>query len=224
VSRLFITPKELNFISDITKELVKDIVGQKIYYYPINELKTRANALYNEAYRKVFDNPIVLDALVDARFQNETTINQEGVDAQYRIEVFLQYRDIVDRGIAVSIGDFFSFSDIFYEVADQVIIQNIYGLPEHKSGIKITGTKARETQFQALLMGPTDIDRPEPDAVQTVFHQQRGQATNAEGPTGDKRDLQRPEILGTPITGAKEVSLKGDVDRTGSSSFYGDDD
>ena len=35
MARLFITPRELNFISDITKEIIKDVVGQKVYYYPI---------------------------------------------------------------------------------------------------------------------------------------------------------------------------------------------
>ena len=41
MSRLFITPKEINFINDIAKELVKDIAGQKIYYFPISEIKSK---------------------------------------------------------------------------------------------------------------------------------------------------------------------------------------
>ena len=30
MARLFITPRELDFISDINKEIVKDVIGQKV--------------------------------------------------------------------------------------------------------------------------------------------------------------------------------------------------
>jgi len=103
-------------------------------------------------------------------------------------------------------------------------MRNIYGMPEHKDGLKLIGTKAREDQFKALLLGPTDIGYPEADAVQTTFHQQRGQETNADGPTGDKRELQKEEILGPPITGAKEISSRGDTEHSGASSFYDDEE
>lgn len=220
MARLFLTPREFNFISDITKELIKDVVGQKIYYYAVNEAKTKADEVYNEAFKKVFDNPIALDCLVDTDFQADTKIDQFGVDAQFKIEAYVQYRDLVDKGITVSIGDFFSFSDVFYEVTEKVFMRNIYGMPEHKDGVKLIGTKARASQFVARTIGPTDISRHEADSVQTVFNQQRGQATNAEGATGDVRDLQNPNILDKPITGAKEVSPRGDTEHSGQSAFY----
>jgi hypothetical protein len=223
MSRLFLTTRELNFISDITKELIKDVVGQRIFYYPINELKTKTDTVYNEATQKVFDKPIELDALVDSNFQTDTRINEFGVDAQYKVEVFVQYRDLVDKGIALSIGDFFSFSDIFYEITEKVVMRNIYGLAEHKDGVKLIGTQARGTLFTAPVIGPTDISHPEPDAVQSTFHQQRGQATNADGVTGDVRDLQNEQVLGRPITGAKEISPRGDDDASDTSAFYDED-
>lgn len=219
MSRLFITPRELNFISDITKEFVKDVVGQKIYYYAINEAKTKTDSVYNEALQKFYDRPIEIDALVDSHFQADTKINSFGVDAQYKIEVYVHYRDLIDKGITVNIGDFFSFSDVFYEVTEKSWMRNIYGLPEHKDGIKLVGTHARDMQFTAPVLGPTDIAYTDPDAVQTVFHQQRG-----EDETTDKRDLQHENVVGEPITGAKEVSPKGDTEGSGASSFYGDED
>jgi hypothetical protein len=142
-------------------ELIKDLVGQKIYYYPISEAKTLTVGIYNEAIKKVFDNPIIIDALVDAQYQIDTKIGKYGVDQQYKLELFVQYRDIVEKGINVQIGDFFSFNDVFYEITEEQVMRNIYGLPEHKDGVKIVGLKAREEQFKALLMGPTDISRPE---------------------------------------------------------------
>lgn len=220
MARLFITPRELNFISDITKEIIKDVVGQKVYYYPVSEIKTKTHGVYNESLRKVFDNPIALDALVDNNFQNDTKIDKFGVDAQYKIEVYIQHRDLVDKGINVNIGDFFSFSDVFYEITERVFMRNIYGMPEHKDGVKLVGVKAREGLFTAPLIGPTDIRYTDEGAVQTEFHQQRGDAIDEKGsPTGDKRDLVESGVLDKPLTGPKEVSVRGDVTGAGS-SFY----
>lgn len=220
MARLFITPRELNFISDITKELIKDVVGQKVYYYPISEIKTKTHGVYNEALRKVYDNPIALDALVDNNFQNDTKIDKFGVDAQYKIEVFVQHRDLVDKGINVNIGDFFSFSDVFYEITERTFMRNIYGMPEHKDGVKLVGIKSREGLFVAPLLGPTDIRYTDADAVQTEFEQQRGEFIDANGElTGDKRDLVENGTLDKPLTGPKEVSQRGEPSRKGS-SFY----
>ena len=220
MSRLFITSRELNFISDITKEIISDVVGQRIFYYPISELKTRTHGVYNESLQKVYDNPIEVNCLVDNNFQTDTKIDKFGVDAQYRIEVFIQHRDLVDKGINVNIGDFFSFSDVFYEITERVFMRNILGLPEHKDGIKLVGNKAREGLFKALTIGPTDIARPDADAVQTEFHQQRGEHLDVHGePTGDKRDLVENGVLEPPLTGPKEVSPKGDLTGAGS-AFY----
>jgi len=220
MSRLFLTPRELNFISDITKEIVRDVIGTRIYYYAINENRTKVDGVYNEATQKVFDAPVIIDCIVDSRYQEDTKIDSFGIDQRYKLEAFVQYRDIVDKGLTVSIGDFFSFSDVFYEVTEVVVMRNVYGLPEHRDGVKLVGTKARAGQFDAVLIGPTDYGRPETDAVQTTFEQQRGQASNSEGLTGDRRELQRDEVVGPPITGAKAVSPDGDTEHSGVSSFF----
>jgi hypothetical protein len=220
MARLFITPRELNFISDITKEIIKDVVGQKVYYYPISEIKTKTHGVYNEALKKIYDNPIILDAFVDSNFQNDTKIDKFGIDTQFKVEVYIQYRDLVDKGINVNIGDFFSFSDIFYEITERNFMRNIYGMPEHKDGVRLIGVKARESLFNAPVLGPTDIEYTDADAVQKQFYQQRGNSVDQNGdPTGDKRDLVESGVLDKPLTGPKEVSEKGDPNSVGS-AFY----
>ncbi len=223
MARLFITPREINFISDITKELMKDVVGQKIYYFPISEIKTKTHEIYNEALKKVFDNPIELDALVDNNFQSDTKIDQFGVDAQYKVEVYIQHRDLVEKNINVAIGDFFSFGQIFYEITERVFMRNIYGMPEHKDGVKLVGTRARVGQFSGPTFGPTDISFTDKDAVQDSFVQQRGVEKNdSEEPTGDVRDLVKNGVLDPPLTGPKQVSSAGDSTGVGS-AFYDED-
>lgn len=219
MARLFLTPREVNFISDITKELIKDVNGQKVYLYPISEHKTLTHGVYDEAVKKVFDNPIIIDALVDNNFQTDTKIDLFGIDSQYKIEVYIQYRDLVEKGININIGDFFSFSDVFYEITERAYMRNIYGMPEHKDGIKIMGTKARDGQFKAPILGPTDIVNTDRDAVQTTFYQQRGQSENAEGKINDSRTLQQNGTLEQPLTTNIEVSPKGDPIH-GGAAFY----
>lgn len=201
---------------------MKDVGGFFITYYPISELKTRVHGVYNEAMEHVYDNPIVLDCIVDSHFQDETKTQAFGPDARFKIEVFVQYRDMVDKGIKACIGDFFSFSDIFYEVTDLVYVGNIFGLPEHRRGVKLTGMKARDSQFKAQLKGPTDIKYTDDDAVQKKFEQQRGLASNSSGPTGDVRDLIKENVLDAPLTGQREVSEKGtgEDNSTASPGFY----
>lgn len=222
MARLFITQRELAFISDITKEIVHDVNDQAIILYSVSSAKTMAHDVYNEAIKKVFENPIRIACLVDAVFHQDTEITQFGVDSKYKIDVFIQYRDLIDRGIEINIGDFFSYDTIFFEVTNIKALKNIYGQAEHKNGIIVNGTKARQDQFRALVHGPTDIKYTDADAVQKTFVQSRGESENSNGLTGDKRDLQ--EIVGKPLGGPNEISERGNLDgSTHLSSFYGDD-
>lgn len=226
MARLFITPREMNFISDLNKEIIKDINGQQIIYYSISEHNSEIDDVYDESMNKVFDQPISIDALVDAQFQEATKIDRFGIEDIYKIEAYVQYRDMVDKGINLSVGDYFSFGDVFYEITNMQKLKTIFGQAEHKEGIKITGTKSRNTQFNAPLYGPTDIKYTDDDSVQTKFVQQRGFAETENGLTGDKRDLIESNVLEGPLTGAKQISEKGAADDNShyESSFYSDED
>lgn len=221
MARLFITEREMNLISDLTKELVKDVNGQKIYLFPISELKTLAHPVYNEAVQKVYDNPVEIDALV-ADPQTEIKVDGFGIDKTFKIEVYVQWRDLVDKGINVSMGDYFSYGDNFYEVAEFFYTRHIYGQVDHRDGVKLTGIKVREGQFKAKLFGPTDISYTEGDAVQKDFEQQRGFAENVNGPTNDKRELVERGVLDPPLTGPKHVNDKNES--SSGNAFYGEDD
>ena len=94
MARLFITPREIDFINDVAKEIVKDVVGQKIYYFPISEIKSDIHDVYEEAPNKVFENPIEIDAMVKYEPQ-EIRANYFGSEEFYTIECYLQQRDLL---------------------------------------------------------------------------------------------------------------------------------
>jgi hypothetical protein len=218
MSRLFVTPREINFINDIAKELVKDVIGQKIYYFSINEIKTRVHDVYEEAAEKVFESPIELECLVKYSPQ-EIRTNKFGSEEYYSIEAYIQVRDLIDKQISLMEGDFFSYGDTFFEIIKAPRTDTIFGQIEHKSYITITGKQSRKGQFISKIFGPTSEEYSDADAVQNTFVQQRGFTENRLGKTGDVRALQQNGVLDRPITGPAEVSPNGDPDNVGS-SFY----
>ena len=218
MARLFVTPREINFINDLTKELIKDVVGQKIYYYSISESRTKINELYDEAPEKIFESPIEIECLVD--YQEPTfTTNRYGVEKTQNIEVYIQSRDLLDRQIDVDVGDFFTYGTVIFEITSVSVTKNIFGQIEHNDGIKVIGKQSRKQVFFTRVLGPTDEELSDPDAVQDTFVQQRGFATNEQGETGDVRELQKRGVLTEPITRPKEVSERGDATSAGS-AFY----
>ena len=218
MARLFLTPREIDFINDINKELIKDVVGQKIYYYTVRPDVTNVHDVYEEAPDKVFDPPIEIEARVEYQ-PEDNRINRFGVEEFYSIEVFLHNRDLLDRNIDAKIGDYFSYDATFFEIIQHQVESHVYGQIEHSIGVKLMGRQARLGQIDKTPNGPTSESYTDPDAIQKTFVQQRGFEENRLGPTGDIRALQEKGVLTEPISGPAEVSERGDPEDVGS-AFY----
>ena len=221
MGRLFITPREIDLVNDLTKELIKDVVGQKIYYYSISLTKTKINALYDEAPEKIFENPVEINCFVNYK-EPSYNIGKFGVDETQNIEAYIQYRDLIDKGIEIDVGDFFSYGDVFFEITSATKIKELFGQIEYGDGFRLMGKQARKEQFVTHVIGPTDEKYSDADAIQETFVQQRGFESNEEGKTGDVRELQKREVLDRPISGPQEVSPKGSTSGE-ESSFYDDE-
>jgi len=222
MARLFISPREIDFINDLNKEIVKDVIGQSVILYPISEIKTRVHDLYNESPEKVFENPIRIDARVEWEPEDVRT-NQFGSEEYSTVTIYIPERDMIDKEILLSQGDFFSYGAQFFEIIIVQTTHNIYGQIEFSGGVKLVGKESRRGNFVAKLKGPTNEKYSDDDAVQDKWYQQRGFANNKEGPTGDVRDLQKRGVLDAPISGPSEVSPKGS-DGKANSSFYDEQD
>lgn len=218
MARLFITPRELDLISDLTKEMIKDVAGQKVYYYRVREDLSNVNTLYREATEKVFDPPIELEALVEWGELTTKTAGY-GIDVTNSVTVSIHYRDLLDKNVMVRVGDYFSYGPSYYEVSEAVPIAKIFGQVEHITGYKMIGKYARQGIIDKRPLGPTEEMYTDPDAVQEKFVQQRGVTRNEDGLTNDKRALVDKGVIDGPITGPRKVA----PDSLGS-SFYGDED
>jgi len=218
VARLFITSRELDLISDLTKEVIKDVSGQKLFYYRVREDLSKVHDVYDESSEKVFDPPIEIEVRLEW-IGSSTKTDKFGVDYKTSTKAFVHYRDLLDKNIRPRIGDFYSHGSSFYEIVHVNEISKIFGQVEHPTGVEFMGEYARNGLIAKNPIGPTSESLLETDSIQTVFVQQRGEKENILGPTNDRRDLIEKGVLDEPISGPRKVS----EDSLGF-SFYGDDE
>jgi hypothetical protein len=213
MARLFITSREIAFINDINKELIKDIMGQYIYYYAVDFERTKIHPVYQEAVKKVFKAPIKLDCLV-GQPKKESTADIFGSATDTTLELFVQARDLIDKDIKISEGDFFTYGDSAFEIVSFVQMSNLYGQEEYENGYKMIAKTVSSDVFN-----PKDFNVPSVDAkefadsdVEKTWSQQRGMpVTPNNEPTNDIRQMR--ERLGSdmaPIAlgeGPREIVL-----------------
>lgn len=212
MARLFITPREIDFIADLTKEVTKDVIGDVIYYYKVREDVSEVHEVYEEAREKIFDPPIEIDARIQWN-PREIKTDRFGYESVYTTEVYVHYRDMIDRGIKLEEGDYFSYGDNFFEITSIVYDKVIFGQVEHISGYTIKGKQARKGQINVKPHGPTEEIYTDPDGIKREFVQQRGDASK-----GDKRELVSQGKVDDTTHVKQQVKKDGK-----SSSFYGDD-
>lgn len=190
MARLFITRREIELINDWTKEFLHDTSQQKLFYYPIDVSKSTVDPVYGEVTRKVFGNPVEIHAQV-GQPEWETKNTSFGPENTAKVEAFVQVRDLLDKKITLSEGDYFEYGDIIYEIVSYIQMNNIFGQDEYDVSYKITGKLARPGEVDLPLMAPfKDRGGPgETNPVQKYFVQSRGFKENSEGPTGDVRQV-----------------------------------
>jgi len=219
MARLFLGQKESDFFSDIAKELIKDVAGQKIFYYRLREDLTSTNDLYEESDRKIFNPPVALECLVEWN-QSEVKTSKFGHEVLPNITVFMHARDLLDRNLDVRVGDYFSYGENFFEATSILTEKLMKGQIERVVSYKMTGKIARSQHINVMPLGPTSEKYYEEDATQTTFEQQRGMTDT------DLRYLQKDEILEKPITGPAKVApdnTRKSINNIGM-GFYGDDE
>ena len=203
---------------------MKDVIGQKIYYYRIRQDLTKIHDVYEEAIDKIFDPPIEIDATVEWN-SPEISTTRFGVGQKQEVGAYLHYRDLIDKDIEVREGGYFSYGEVFFEITQLQWQSNVYGEVEHTTGVKLQGRQARKGLINKTPHGPTDeaYYPGDPHAGQEGFVQQRGFAENLLGETGDVRALiEQGKMQLPPKPAPAEVSKRTPVDEPApiTSRFY----
>jgi len=125
---------------------------------------------------------------------------------------------MIDKGITLLEGDYFSFGADFFEITSIKYDKIIFGQVEHITGYTVIGKQARTGQINIKKpLGPTEEIYTDSNAVQRTFEQQRGQTKNSLGTTNDKRALIDNETLDNPISTPQKI-VSGSIN----SYFYGE--
>ena len=215
--RLFLGQREADFFSDLSKELIKDVAGQKIYYYTVREDLSDIHDVYEESIHKIFNPPVEIECMVEWQ-PSEVSTSQFGHEQIKTITAYLHNRDLLDRDLSVKQGDYLSYGEFFFEITSIIYDKIAYGQVERIISIKLNAKQARLEHIIKTALGPTSEGYLESDAIQTLFEQQRGTTPS------DVRQLQKDGILEAPLSGTNKVApdnTKKSINGIGS-SFYGD--
>lgn len=147
--RLFVGQSEINFFDGITKELLQQVVGQKIIYYAISEEHTNTHRLYDEAIKKTSYQPVEVNALILFNDPMQTA-GQFSIDTVYSIEAYFHIHELREREIIPREGDFVKFGDILYEIEKLTKPQITYGQIENQVMHKAVCRVSRKSQFEVL--------------------------------------------------------------------------
>ena len=146
---LFTGQKERNYVKQVNDELIEQVIGQSVIYYPISVEHTEFNNTYGEAVKKTFLSPIKVNVLVTYESEDVATTNL-GIDRVERIKVLFHKRRITeDQDLFVREGDFIKFSDRYYEILTLTEPRWLFGQSENSFEIAAQCVRAREGLFDA---------------------------------------------------------------------------
>jgi len=146
---LFTGKKERDYVKQVNDELIEQVIGQTIIYYPISIEHTHFNSTYGEAVKKTFLSPVKVNAFVIWESEDVTTTNL-GIDRIERIKILFHKRRITeDQNLFVREGDFVKFSDRYYEILTLMEPRWLFGQGENSFEIAAQCVRAREGLFDA---------------------------------------------------------------------------
>jgi len=146
---LFLGEKERDLVKQINDELIKDVIGQQILYFPIDLERSNFHPLYGESLSKTFFPPIQIYVLVV--WEGEETITEDGlIDRLSSIIIHFHKRALVEeQNLFVQEGDFVKYGNKFYEIITLSEPKEMFGQTNYKVEISAKCIQNREGVFDA---------------------------------------------------------------------------
>jgi len=122
---LFGGSRDISLFRHINKELINNIIQQSVGYYKINLDKTSSN-LYGESLTKTYNNPILVNCLIERNAQAWTE-TEFGADVTREITVRFLRDILVDIQLVPEVGDVMLWQENYYELSGIVENQFVVG-------------------------------------------------------------------------------------------------
>jgi len=134
---LFGSNRDFSLLTQISRELLQDIIEQEVGYYKFSLENTQAN-IYGESVDKVFRNPVKLNCFI-TRGDQVITPDDLGPDLTREVSFAFIREDLVDVDTVPEVGDVILWHEDYYEVdtvrENQLFLgrDNSYNLTEYGS-------------------------------------------------------------------------------------------
>jgi hypothetical protein len=122
---LFGGSRDISLFRHINKELINNIIQQSVGYYKIALDKTESN-LYGESLTKTYNNPILVNCLIERNAQSWTE-TEFGTDVTREINVRFLRDILVDIQLVPEVGDVMLWQENYYELSGIVENQFVVG-------------------------------------------------------------------------------------------------
>ena len=123
---LFGGGRDISLFRTINRELMANIISQEVVFYKCNLTETKVN-MYGEASSgRVFDKPVLFNALVEVGDQT-APIQDDLVGFNWPLTVKFLRDDLVDANVVPEIGDFIMWQDAYWEIDNENIVQFFVG-------------------------------------------------------------------------------------------------
>ena len=147
---LFFGKKERDLVKQVNDELIENIIGQQILYFPIDLQTTNFHDLYGEAIEKTFLPPVRVYAMVEFTDFSTDYLANVGMDKTWEINVHFHKRRLEeDQDMYVREGDFVAYGDYYYEIVKLSEDTKLFGQVHHGFEISARCRRARKGLFDA---------------------------------------------------------------------------
>ena len=147
---LFLGKKERDLVKQVNDELIENIIGQQILYYPIDMQTTSFHDMYGEAIEKTYLPPIRIYALVKFDKEESSYLEGMGIDSDSVVTVNFHKRRLnEDQNMFVSEGDFILYGKIYYEIVKLLEPRKLFGQVNHTFEGSAVCQRARKGLFDA---------------------------------------------------------------------------